>query len=145
MDDYIAYYNNERYQWHLAKLSPNEYYQFCMTGKYPLKIAHPPALPVAEKNRMSSGENKKIAPALALKRERSQGTSRWRHNVRAALDKIMRITLACRSGHICFPVPGKGGSGRNPETTNNRVTKTYNVSHVHSYGSVKKAVQKSGY
>ena len=26
VDDYMDYYNNERYQWHLAKLSPNEFY-----------------------------------------------------------------------------------------------------------------------
>ena len=38
VDDYINYYNKERYQWKLAKLSPNEYYQFCITGEYPLKI-----------------------------------------------------------------------------------------------------------
>lgn len=36
VDDYMDYYNNERYQWELAKLSPNEYYQFCVTGEYPL-------------------------------------------------------------------------------------------------------------
>ena len=27
IDDWMNYYNNERYQWHLAKLSPNEYYE----------------------------------------------------------------------------------------------------------------------
>ena len=37
IDDWIDYYNNERYQWKLAKLSPNEFYQFCTTGIYPLK------------------------------------------------------------------------------------------------------------
>ena len=25
IDDWLDYYNNERYQWHLDKLSPNEY------------------------------------------------------------------------------------------------------------------------
>ncbi len=49
VDDYIDYYNKDRYQWHLAKLSPNEYYQFCITGEYPLKIANPPKPPAAEK------------------------------------------------------------------------------------------------
>ena len=49
VDDYIDYYNNERYQWHLAKLSPNEFYQFYMTGEYPLKIANPPSPPTAIK------------------------------------------------------------------------------------------------
>lgn len=32
VDDYIDYYNTKQYQWHLAKLFPDEYYQFCTTG-----------------------------------------------------------------------------------------------------------------
>ena len=36
IDDYIDYYNHERYQWKLAKLSPSEYYQYTITGIYPL-------------------------------------------------------------------------------------------------------------
>ena len=34
--EWIDYYNNERYQWSLAKLSPSEYYRFVTTGEYPL-------------------------------------------------------------------------------------------------------------
>ena len=37
IDDWMDYYNNERYQWQLAKLSPNEYYTYITTGEYPLK------------------------------------------------------------------------------------------------------------
>ena len=37
IDDWMDYYNNERYQWQLAKLSPNEYYGYMTTGIYPLK------------------------------------------------------------------------------------------------------------
>ena len=37
IDDWMDYYNNERYQWELAKLSPNEYYDYVTTGIYPLK------------------------------------------------------------------------------------------------------------
>lgn len=37
IDDWIDYYNNERYQWQLAKLSPNEYYEYVTTEIYPLK------------------------------------------------------------------------------------------------------------
>jgi len=33
---WIDYYNNDRYQWALAKLSPREYYRFVTTGIYPL-------------------------------------------------------------------------------------------------------------
>lgn len=46
---YMEYYNNERYQWKLAKLSPSEYYKFCVTGEYPLQIDNPPTPPVPEK------------------------------------------------------------------------------------------------
>ena len=34
--DWIDYYNNDRYQWALAKLSPNEYYDYITSGNYPL-------------------------------------------------------------------------------------------------------------
>ena len=37
VDDWIDYYNNERYQWDLAKLSPREYMEYVTTGIYPLK------------------------------------------------------------------------------------------------------------
>ena len=50
IDDYIDYYNNRRYQWKLAKLSPNEYYKFVTTGEYPLDIPIVPAVPVIEKD-----------------------------------------------------------------------------------------------
>lgn len=36
IDDWMDYYNNDRYQWQLAKLSPNEYYHYITTGIYPL-------------------------------------------------------------------------------------------------------------
>ena len=36
IDDWMDYYNNDRYQWKLAKLSPNEYYNYMVTGMYPL-------------------------------------------------------------------------------------------------------------
>lgn len=36
--DWIDYYNNERYQWSLAKLSPVEYYRYVMTGEYPIPV-----------------------------------------------------------------------------------------------------------
>ena len=35
------YYNYERYQWNLARLAPAEYYQYLMTGKYPLGVPPP--------------------------------------------------------------------------------------------------------
>ena len=38
LEGYIDYYNNERYQWDLAKLSPNEYYQYWLTDKYPINV-----------------------------------------------------------------------------------------------------------
>ena len=36
IDDWMDYYNNDRYQWQLAKLSPNEYYHYIIAGVYPL-------------------------------------------------------------------------------------------------------------
>ncbi len=38
VDDYIDYYNNDGYQWDLLKLSPAEYYQYMITGTYPLPV-----------------------------------------------------------------------------------------------------------
>ncbi len=43
IDDYMDYYNKERYQWELAKLSPDEFYQFVITKNYPIKIKNPPS------------------------------------------------------------------------------------------------------
>lgn len=42
IDDWIHYYNNDRYIWHLAKLSPNEFFEFITTGNYPLKVKNIP-------------------------------------------------------------------------------------------------------
>ena len=36
VDDWMDYYNNDRYQWDLLKLSPREYYEYTKTGIYPL-------------------------------------------------------------------------------------------------------------
>ncbi|WP_303026163.1 integrase core domain-containing protein [Anaerotignum lactatifermentans] len=36
IDDWMDYYNNDRGQWLLANLSPNEFYEYCNTGIYPL-------------------------------------------------------------------------------------------------------------
>ncbi len=49
VDDYMDYYNNGRYQWELAKLAPNEFYEFYTTGVYPLKVDNPPTVPTPEK------------------------------------------------------------------------------------------------
>lgn len=37
IDDWMDYYNKSRYQWQLAKLSPDEYYEYVVTGIYPLE------------------------------------------------------------------------------------------------------------
>ena len=37
IDDWLNYYNTERYQWQLAKLSPDGYYEYITTGIYPLE------------------------------------------------------------------------------------------------------------
>ena len=56
IDDYIDYYNNRRYQWHLAKLSPNEFYKFVTTGEYPLDIPNAPAPPAIRKKTKDLGK-----------------------------------------------------------------------------------------
>lgn len=55
IDDYIDYYNNDRYQWELAKLSPNEFYEFVTTGIYPLKVPNPPEVPIIQKSASELG------------------------------------------------------------------------------------------
>jgi len=37
VDDYMDYYNNDRYQWSLAKLSPNQYATYLKLGEYPIE------------------------------------------------------------------------------------------------------------
>lgn len=49
IDDYMDYYNNDKYQWGLCKLSPNEYYKFITTGEYPLKGIPAPPVPTSFK------------------------------------------------------------------------------------------------
>jgi Transposase and inactivated derivatives len=44
VDDWMDYYNNDRYQWSLAKLSPREFYRYAITGEYPLPITAPKEL-----------------------------------------------------------------------------------------------------
>ena len=46
IDDYMDYYNNDRGQWQLAKLTPNEYYNYCISGVYPL-VTHDQSTPKA--------------------------------------------------------------------------------------------------
>jgi len=41
IDDWIDYYNNDRYQWDLAKLSPVEFEAYIHTGIYPLPTLKP--------------------------------------------------------------------------------------------------------
>ena len=48
VSDWMDYYNNDRYQWNLEKLSPKEYYRYRQTGVYPLKLG-------ISKNRDSRG------------------------------------------------------------------------------------------
>lgn len=38
VDNYMDYYNNDRYQWNLAKLSPNQYFRYLETAEYPIKV-----------------------------------------------------------------------------------------------------------
>ena len=44
IDDYMDFYNNDNGIWELAKLTPNEYYEYCITGIYPLLKYNPDQL-----------------------------------------------------------------------------------------------------
>jgi len=46
IDDWVDYYNNDRGQWDLARLSPNEYYDYLVTGIYPLAIKPPKGMEI---------------------------------------------------------------------------------------------------
>ena len=59
IDDYIDYYNNDKYQWGLCKLSPNEYYRFVTTGEYPIKGIPAPAVPAGFKDPAMIGSEDK--------------------------------------------------------------------------------------
>ena len=38
IDDYMDYYNNDRGQWDLLKLTPSEFYRYLQSGVYPLPV-----------------------------------------------------------------------------------------------------------
>lgn len=70
--DWMDYYNNDRYQIGLKELSPNEYYEYCVTGKNPLE---------GVRERLRSGNGVK-------------GQYAGRNRGRAALDEVTRETLS---------------------------------------------------
>ena len=59
IDEYMDYYNNYRYQWDLAKLSPNEFYEFYKTGIYPLDVSNIPSISTPIKNPEELGSPEK--------------------------------------------------------------------------------------
>ena len=59
VDDYMDYYNKDRYQWGLCKLSPDEYYQFITTGKYPLQGIPAPEIPTGFRDPSLLGSEEK--------------------------------------------------------------------------------------
>jgi transposase InsO family protein len=77
VNDWIAYYNTERPQWNLDKLSPNEYYSYVTTGVYPLPIK-PQAVQKREKQfgektvKNSSSKKKTSCFAKKLKKQNSR-------------------------------------------------------------------------
>jgi len=108
VDDYIDYYNNKRYQWHLAKLSPNEYYEFCTTGIYPLKAIAAPPVPTIEKKPEELGAAVEIANRVRSGNGvKGQYTGRIQCG-RAALDGVTRITLFLQERACPFPASRRG-------------------------------------
>jgi transposase InsO family protein len=41
INDWVDYYNNDRPQWSLAKLTPSEFFKYVTTGIYPLQVSLP--------------------------------------------------------------------------------------------------------
>ena len=59
IDDYMDYYNTDKYQWDLCKLSPNEYYNFVTTGKYPIEGIPSPPVPTGFRDPSEIGSEDK--------------------------------------------------------------------------------------
>lgn len=61
IDDWMDYYNNERYVWDFHKLAPNEYYEWLTSGKWPLggSAPEPPEFIafVFQSDRKTAGED----------------------------------------------------------------------------------------
>lgn len=60
VNNYMEYYNKEKYQWGLVKLSPDEFYKFYITCEYSLKIRNFPPAPVPQKLKSELGITKPI-------------------------------------------------------------------------------------
>ena len=61
IDDWMDYYNKDRYQWQLAKLSPDEYYNYLTTGNYKLPKSSAKMTPAVD----SAPENASVASPKA--------------------------------------------------------------------------------
>lgn len=58
IDDYIDYYNIDRFQIGLAKLSPNQFETYIKTGDYPLiQYQNPPGGPNISLSKLNSASN----------------------------------------------------------------------------------------
>lgn len=55
ISDWLYYYNNHRYQWRLAKLSPVEFHQYVKTGIYPVDGVDAPKTKVGTRKKKSDG------------------------------------------------------------------------------------------
>lgn len=89
----MDYYNNERHQWKLAKLAPAEYYKFCITGEYPLRIDNPPETPKAAR---TAADLRQRAEA-ARKAAGGAGTEASDSTLDEPPDRAARPGSACRS------------------------------------------------
>ena len=109
IDDYMDYYNNHRYQWELAKLASNEFYQFYTTGVYPLDIPTKPEPPSAEQVNRRTGSGNGV-----------KGQYAGCGSVQAALDRMTRTTLLCGSSPMQLPcLPDEGRVWAEPGITIN--------------------------
>ena len=61
--DFVDYYNNDRYQWKLAKLAPSEFYKYVITNVYPLPAE---ALKTAKEETMALTKSKLLKMAHSM-------------------------------------------------------------------------------
>lgn len=109
--DWIDYYNNDRYQWDLALLAPNEYYEYLKTGIYPLDRAVEPD----PFSKLSEGGNDTFKLSLTLGTLYTQkGLRRFRRRLMFANFFLNSEKVNCRVkidfGEFIKPDPSIGAA-----------------------------------
>lgn len=57
IDTWMNYYNSDRYQWRLAKLSPTEFYRYVTSGIYPIEGVRIPSVKVGTRKKAAANSD----------------------------------------------------------------------------------------